>query len=257
MTWRSTSGWVLIVAATGVACSGQSKGSSAAHGEGEEGGSSGSGAIGGGAGSAGSGVSAGNGGEAAGEGAGGRGGSAGSYVPEQPDVPSVGDGRISGGSLEGAQGSGWDFCFTNHPGAALLYDDPTASAGTSYATFDSALTCVSPCRPDGDDVQLGLWLDASVPDDTVHLYFDALNLDDEAPSGLLRFDTVGGATGCASDESLATVDLSALALTNEWQTRCVTFTPEAPFQVFGLYVSGERFHIALDAFRFGPPCHTD
>jgi hypothetical protein len=84
-----------------------------------------------------------------------------------------------------------------------------------------------------------------------------LNRDDESPPGSIQLDAIGGASGCATVEPLATIELAALELTNEWQTRCVTFTPRAPFDVFGLYVSGERFHVALDAFRFGPPCHAE
>jgi hypothetical protein len=33
-----------------------------------------------------------------------------------------------------------------------------------------------------------------------------------------------------------------------WETRCVTSTPHTAFTFFGFYV-------ALDAFRFGAPCH--
>jgi hypothetical protein len=271
MACGSASTWIVIAAAASVACSGESKRSGDPHRGDGEGGSAGSGAVGGSAGSAGSGVSAGSGGDAGsggsatgnGGGAGsggsaaGSGGSGGSYVPDRSDVPPEGDGRLAGGSLEENPGFGWDSCFTKHPGLDVVFDDPAASAGTTYVTFDSEVACASTCRPDGDDAQFAFWLDDAVPAEPTHFYFDARNLDDEAPTGVIQVNTVGPPSGCTSDELLATVDLSALALTNEWQTRCVTLEPQEPFEVFGLYVSGERFHVAMDAFRFGPPCHAE
>ncbi|HEX6273960.1 MAG TPA: hypothetical protein VFZ53_13020 [Polyangiaceae bacterium] len=268
MACGSASLWVVIAAVASVACSGESKRSGTSHRGDGEGGSSGSGATGGSAGSGTNGGSAGNAGSGTNGGSGGYagtgggsvaggGGSAGSYVPDRSDVPPDGDGRISGGSIEQNLGFGWDLCHTTHPGVALVRDDPAASAGSSYLTFDSDLGCVFPCGTEGDDAQFGFWLDAPVPAEPAHLYFDALSLDDETPSGIVQIDTLGPPSGCASDEPLATVDLAALAVANEWQTRCVTLTPREPFEVFGLYVSGERFHLAMDAFRFGPPCHAE
>lgn len=191
-----------------------------------------------------------------GSGAFGSGGTAGTYVPEQTDVPPEGDGRVSG-SFEGSLGDGWDLCFSNKPGASFVRGDvePTASAGSSYMRFDSALECTNPCRPDGEDAQFGFWLDAEMPaSERVSLYFDAINLTDEAPSGVLQLDALGFL--CETTEPLLTIELGDLYLTREWQTRCLTFASTAPFQVFGSYVLGESFHIGLDAFRFGPPCHA-
>jgi hypothetical protein len=183
------------------------------------------------------------------------GGSAGTYVPET-DVPPEGDGRVTG-SFETALGDGWDLCFTNKPGASFVRDgtDPTASAGSSYMSFDSAVECTNPCEPEGEDAQFGFWLDAEMPaSERVHLYFDAINLTDETPSGVLQLDALG--FRCETTEPLLSIELGDLHLTREWQTRCLTFAPAAPFQVFGIYVLGESFRIGLDAFRFGPPCHA-
>jgi hypothetical protein len=121
-------------------------------------------------------------------------------------------------------------------------------------SFDSTLDCVPPCQPEGD-AHFGFWLDAEVPANvSVHLYFDAINLTDEAPSGVLQVDALS--FPCETTEPLASIALGELSLTRTWQTRCVTFTPTAPFQVFGTSVVGESFHFGLDAFRFGPPCHA-
>jgi hypothetical protein len=124
-------------------------------------------------------------------------------------------------------------------------------------SFDSELDCSFPCGLGSDDLQFGFWLDAPVPaGEPFHLYFDARNLADAAPSGAIRLKTIDFSTpSCDVGDPLATVELAALALTDEWQTRCVTLTAEADFTVFGLYVTGDDFHVALDAFRFGPPCH--
>lgn len=122
-------------------------------------------------------------------------------------------------------------------------------------SFDSALECTNPCRPEGEAAQFGFWLDAELPAaERVHLYFDAINLTDEAPSGVLQLDSLGPL--CETTEPLVTVELEALYLGPTWQTRCVTFAPTVPLQIFGTYVFGESFHIGLDAFRFGPPCHA-
>jgi hypothetical protein len=250
MVWRA---WTVAVLVAIPACSGSSTLHEESSGDGTGGTSGGSGAAGG---SGGAGASGGTAAGAGDGGAAGSGGSAGTYVPDQTNVPPEGDGRVKG-SFEGNLGDGWDFCFTNKAGAKIVRDDsePKASTGISYMSFDSSLECTGVCSPDGDDAQFGFWLDAQVPAaEPVHLYFDAINLADEAPSGILQIDSLDGL--CGTTEPLATIELEELSLTLDWQTRCATFAPTAPFQVFGAYVLGEAFHIGLDALRFGPPCHA-
>jgi len=176
-----------------------------------------------------------------------------SYVPKDPNVPAAGDGRLGGGSFEGNLGNGWDFCFTKHPGASL--DDATGSSdGTTWLTLDSRRSCADSvaCQADGDDVQVGFWLDTTLPRDVpVHLYFDVINLGSASPSGILQLDAM---QTCMSTAALATIPLPALQLTSNWTTRCVTFTPSTAIDEFGLFVSGDAFRLGLDTFRFGPEC---
>jgi hypothetical protein len=235
-----------------VACGGESERDSPS--PGSEGGSrQGSGGItGGGAGSGGS--------APGGSGSAGAGAQAGtSYVPEDPNVPAAGDGRLTGGSFEGNLGAGWDFCHTRNPGADLRMDGTSSSDGKAWLAFDSRKSCSESfaCQADGDDVQLGLWLDAGLPPEVpVHLYFDAVNLSQASPSGIFHFGGLpfdDGRSLCKS-VPLAAIPLLDLELTSEWATRCLTFTPNEAFSVLGLYVTGEAFHLGLDAFRFGPPC---
>lgn len=236
------------------ACSGTSERHKKSSGTGETTGGAGSGATTGGSGAAAG--SAGTTGGAGSGGASGAGGSAGTYVPDEADVPPEGDGRVNG-SFEGGLGDGWDLCATKTPGAQVVRDaaEPSASAGSSYMSFDSTIECTNPCRPEARDAQFGFTLNAVAPaGDPIHLYFDAINLTDEAPSAVMQIEVLG--FPCVSTQPIATIELGALGLTRTWQTRCVTFTPIMPFDVFGLYVVGEAFHIGLDTFRFGPPCHA-
>jgi hypothetical protein len=257
---------VVLAMMLGLACGGESE-------RGEPGASSGRGSTGGGGlesgGASGSslggigaaGSSGAEGSSLGGSGAAGAGAQAGrSYVPEDSDVPAAGDGRLTGGSFEGNLGAGWDFCFTKSPGLVLMRDSGGSSDGNAWLAFDSQKSCSESfvCQADGDDAQVGFWLDAPLPPGVpVHLYFDAINLSEASPSGILHFDGLpfdDGQHACRSAAALATIPLSDLALTSDWATRCVSFTPDAVFDVFGLYVTGEAFQLGLDAFRFGPPC---
>jgi hypothetical protein len=178
------------------------------------------------------------------------------YVPDHPNQPPEGDGRVTGGSFEQSQGAGWDTCFSRNAGGAYTNGEPEASDGEHCFTFDSRRACVdSPaCRPTGGDAQFGFWLGSVVPaGDPVHLYFDVINFGSSQPNGELAIDAVGSL--CESREVLAKLPLSALALDTFWQTRCVSFLPGAPFSTFGVYVTGSSFYMGLDTFRFGPPCH--
>ena len=184
----------------------------------------------------------------------------GRYVPEDSNVPPAGDGRLEGGSFEGNLGNGWDFCFSKYPGGAGVGSGVGSSDGETWLAFDSQRSCSDSfgCRADGGDIQVGFWLRAPLPaGEPLHLYFDAINLGQGTPSGILHVDVVQPmATGCMSAAALATLPLRDLDLTSDWATRCVSFTPSTALGVFGLYVTGETFQVGLDAFRFGPPCRS-
>jgi hypothetical protein len=106
-------------------------------------------------------------------------------------------------------------------------------------------------------MQVNFWLEQEIlADETRHLYFDIANFAATLPSGTLAitaFHPPG--YSCESDESLAAIPLDDLAVTSEWETRCVSFTAREPFSIFGLHVFDGTFKIGLDTFRFGPPCH--
>jgi hypothetical protein len=196
-----------------------------------------------------------------GAGSGGQSGSAAmpSYVPTNPNVPPEGDGTLVGGSIEGLPGDGWDTCNSTHPSLSFPSDPPAPSHGERSLLFDSTLPCDSRCSESSGDLQLTFTLDEPIgAGETKHLYFDIATLSAEPPSGTLVIGAVQEATSptdfCTADQHLADLPLGNLAATSAWQTRCVTFTAEASFQVFGLYVADGTFKIGLDAFRFGPPC---
>jgi hypothetical protein len=110
------------------------------------------------------------------------------------------------------------------------------------------------CSSTGGDAQVGFWLDAVIPaGEAVHLYFDVTNLAPAQPTGSLVVDAIEEA--CVSSELLVTVPLTELDLDASWQTRCVSFVPNASFQTFGVHVTGGSFNVGLDVVRFGPPCH--
>lgn len=175
------------------------------------------------------------------------------YVPDDPTVPPEGDGRLEGGSFDTAQGAGWDTCFTTHPG--LMSSESTNVGGNRFMGFDSSLSCDTTCDSSGGDLQVAFFLRGVIPSGRPqHLYFDVTNLAAVAPRGTLHVGVMGFDPLCASTEALASIPLEQLDATPDWQTRCVTFTSRAPFQVFGVYVTGETFKLGLDTFRFGPPC---
>lgn len=141
------------------------------------------------------------------------------------------------------------------PGAARTEGSDRSSDGGAWLSFDSQKSCPDSfaCQARGDDAQVGFWLKASLPPGaTVHLYFDAINLSQKASSGILQVDVLKN--GCVSAAPLATIPLGDLDLRSDWETRCVSFTPNAAVDVLGLDVAGEAFQLGLDAFRFGPAC---
>jgi hypothetical protein len=232
----------MVAMMSALACGGEAErdGSSGASGRGTAGGSGGS--------------------SASGNGAAGAGAQTSSYLPDDSNVPPAGDGRLEGGSFEGNLGFGWDFCFSKYPGATGVRGSDAASDGDTWLAFDSQKSCSDSfgCQADSGDIQVGFWLDTPLPArEPLHLYFDAINLGQATPSGILHVDVVQATVdGCMSAAALATIPLRDLELTSGWSTRCVSFTPNAALDVFGLYVTGEAFQLGLDAFRFGPPCRN-
>lgn len=183
------------------------------------------------------------------------GGATSGYAPANPDVPPEGDGQLTGGSFEGPPGDGWDFCW---PGAVSRPSQmPAGSDGASFLvlyTFDPCETC----QPSENDIRVDLWpIEPLSAGETLHLYFDIKNFEATSPTGVLAFGGVHAATSnpCKSDEVLARVPLAELALTSEWQTRCVSLTPSEPIVAFGPGVSDGSYRIGLDTLRFGPRCH--
>jgi hypothetical protein len=185
--------------------------------------------------------------------AGGRGGAAMSpYEPTNMDVPPEGDGTLTGGSVEGNLGTGWDLCGSNHPGLDLAPTNDQASDGARFLMFDSTLPCPG-CASTTSDMQVSFWFDTLFPaGETRYLYFDVADFGPKRPTGTLLFGST--ITPCSTAEVLASIPLEELDITHEWQTRCVAITPHAAFVDFGLYVADGTFKIGIDALRFGPPC---
>jgi len=192
-------------------------------------------------------------------GSGGRsGGPASPYEPTNTDVPVEGDGTLAGGSVEGGLGDGWDFCRSKHPGLVTAPVELSPYDGMRYLGFDSTLACPD-CDEYRADLQVLFWFDAPIPAGaTRYLYFDVANYGVKPPTGTLVFGSVRAPSMdvCSSSEVLANIPLEALAISGEWQTRCVAITPEVEFSTFGLYVADGTFQIGLDALRFGPPCRA-
>jgi hypothetical protein len=177
------------------------------------------------------------------------------YEPSDPDQPPQGDGTLLGGSVEGGYGDGWDACGSKHAG---LNTAPTgdASDGSRYLLFDSSLPCEG-CSERTSDLQVIFWFDSPIQaGKTQYLYFDVVSFSMGRPTGSLVLGSFHppGTDPCTTTELLATVPLTDLATSAEWQTRCVAFTPVAAYSIFGLYVADGTFEIGLDTLRFGPPC---
>lgn len=79
-----------------------------------------------------------------------------------------------------------------------------------------------------------------------------MNLSDAPPNGAVTF--AGLESSCETEEPWLTVPLADLALSGEWETRCVTLHPTTDFTVFSLWMSGVDYSVGVDAVRFGPPC---
>lgn len=173
------------------------------------------------------------------------------FVPNDPDVSVLGDGRLQeGGSMEGSFGDGWDACFL--PNYGMTIEENDAADGTVALSFRSA----SPAQEleqwsvgeaifwgDGD-------FEASQP---LSLYFEAKNLATDATAGELGFGFDSGGCDPAGDSVM--VAISDLELGDEWETRCVELMPAQDSTYLVLWAQGENFAVGVDALRFGPPCH--
>jgi hypothetical protein len=181
------------------------------------------------------------------------------YVPSDPLVTPEGDGSLTGGSVEGGLGDGWDLC-GDRRGFRLERESDDASDGEQFLLFDSSLACLTDddCPSGPDAPALTIWpMTSFKAGETKHLYFDIVNLATAAPSGVLTISSrATSMQPCAGDAHLAKMSLADLATTSDWETRCVTFTLSAPLNYFGVSVTGETFRVGLDTFRFGPPCRT-
>jgi len=182
------------------------------------------------------------------------------YVPTGATVPSTGDGRLkSGGSFEHGQGANpdgsdsdsYDNCGTNHARGVLEKGD--AANGTAFMRLQSQLAPGHEVHPSNVDSQFGFWFQTPLPaNEPLYLYFAIINLSARAPIGDI---TIARANGiCQTAEPLATIPLERLALSNQWQTRCVELHPTDVVPVLGWWAAGTDFVIGVDEFRFGPPC---
>lgn len=180
------------------------------------------------------------------------GGATSGYAPSNPNVPPEGDGQLPGGSFEGPPVGDWQFC--SGQGVSTPSGMPAGSHGASFLVI---YFCEA-CQDTENDI--GVALRPAEPlsaGKTLYLYFDIKDFELTPPKGEL---TLGGvhapaSNPCKSDEVLASIPLAELALTTEWQTRCVSITPLEPILDFGPNVSDGATRIAVDALRFGPPCH--
>jgi len=172
------------------------------------------------------------------------------YVPDR--AAPFDQAYLEDGSFESNSGSGWDTCPTD-TAALLNRTRGDASQGDRALEFSSGecAGCYPPNAPSTSQVYL--WF-RQRPASALSLYFDVLNLSKEAPLGELSLETVDSA--CRPLQPLATVALSDLALAQSWQTRCVDLPAFGGNEDLGIAVTGASFDIALDALRFGPPCHA-
>lgn len=185
------------------------------------------------------------------------------YLPTGPAVPVEGDGRLAvPGSFETNLGFGWDFCgcpVERGLGAGGLWE---VDAGIGHAADGDAFVHFVPPIPSDDpncsdtvNAPFAFWIGqygTIVGGEPLHIYFDAVNLSEVEPDGAVTF--AGLEPACETAERWSTVPLSDLALSKEWETRCVTLHPTTDFTVFGFWMSGIDYSVGVDAVRFGPPC---
>jgi hypothetical protein len=157
------------------------------------------------------------------------------------------------GSFETSYGLGWDICPTRTAGQVRTNRD---SASDGSASFDvEAATCSGICSPTAaPSAQVYLWFATGKhPTQALSLYFDVLNLSKTPPDGILRLEAVD--TACQRTAPLSEIPLAELLPRQSWETRCVDLPTFGKAYGLGIAVTGPAFHVALDAFRLGPPCH--
>jgi hypothetical protein len=171
-----------------------------------------------------------------------------------PDAPPAYDERNGLGSFEDNQGFGWDTCSTRTPEIVSLQSDGSeGSAFMSFQSVDDRARAEFPSdRPSAS--QLYLW-SRPASERNENLYFDVKNLAGTAVSGSILF--YGTDHICSDEQLLLEVDLALIELLPAWATRCVTVSGLRAHEALGIAVTGAAHSIGLDAFRFGPPCHTD
>lgn len=160
---------------------------------------------------------------------------------------------LSGGSLEGSNGFGWDTCFTRPPGLTTPVNSG-GSDGPRHLTLESA-GCTGVCGTDNPSGSQFYMLFNNIPPsaDPMGLYFDVINLGGLPPQGTMSF--YGTNPICQGETQLMDVSLADLAVTTTWSTRCVNLSVVGTFPALGVAVSGAPHKIGLDAFRMGPTCH--
>ena len=173
-----------------------------------------------------------------------------SFVPETP-AP-FDQAYLEDGSFEAYNGNGWDTCDTSTPGV-LTRTHGNASQGGRAFEFSSG-ACPGCYRTNAPSTsQVYLWF-TQTPPSAMGLYFDVLNLSNTTPLGELRLEATD--LVCDPVRPLATITLSDLVLEHSWQTRCIDLPAFGPNEALGIAVAGASYDVALDALRFGPPCHV-
>jgi len=184
------------------------------------------------------------------------------YVPTGAAVPPAGDERLdSGGSFEYGQGrsrdgdndrDSFDHCGTIHPRAFL--EQSGAPDGVAFMRLQSQFEPSQEVHPSDVDSQFAFWFQTPLPaNEPLYLYFEIINLSARPPVGDITLARASGV--CQTVEPLAAIPLDRLALSNQWQTRCVELHPTQAVPVLGWWAAGADFVIGVDEFRFGPPCH--
>ncbi|WP_437511980.1 hypothetical protein [Sorangium sp. So ce1099] len=131
--------------------------------------------------------------------------------------------------------------------------DGAAADGLYSLRFESQPPGTPSPWPEGTDAQVAFFrAEPIVAEAPLYLYFDAINLSAESPSGELTIARLK--PFCETIDPLATIPLEELDLTGSWETRCVELQPAGDILTFGMWVTGVDFTIGLDTFRFGPPC---
>jgi len=173
-----------------------------------------------------------------------------------PGMPFGYDGQYLEGSFEGPQGEGWDTCYTKTAGVTRQ-KDTGGSNGSSFLVFESSDCSIGCSAGNPSSSQAYLWFSKPTnTSDLVGLYFDAVNMDSAAPTGVLAI--YGTDIVCEEETPLVReIHLDELELGTDWNTRCVDLAATGAHAAIGLAVTGGAHRIGIDALRLGPPCHGD